>query len=547
MSASERALLICLCFVTGVAPARAETVQGIRAATSTPLAPRGGVMQIPLTAAQPGTGWPATLPLELADGVRLQGTVAWLHRTRLESAAARRWTADASGLGVRTIAPTDDTSRVDLGSPLLLVRLPPDGGGSVVFMGEPLSPRWFDPPPPATGPALKLESRPDRPDPASPLEYWRWTLLADQLGQSPPEIAFSDPAAAFLAEHYATIWRSALARLAAASPGVAAACRDQLTRIAMDGEQPFAAWVAQPAVVNDLLERCLDPDRDGDRLARAALAWSDAQSPLIAWPELVAAQEVRVAMVNQGLRPLVVRGRWTHVEEDVPIAVEIPAGQLTIVRLDRPPPPTPGLLGEVPEEPPAVLTLTASGVPPIRLAVGPRHLEARPPGVFLTPFRAPLTLAELQAGRQRAVAANRGTIAHVRRRAGRWEIFVDCRRPTPTTLGPQAEAVTLRLGPPQTPFATLLVPESGVVRRLDGDETLPNSLLVERRSYTDRWYMRMVVPDPWGGDPGPIGLFRLGCRRQHGDGEATETAPLTGPPWRRVTGAAEIDLNRWDD
>jgi hypothetical protein len=190
-----------------------------------------------------------------------------------------------------------------------------------------------------------------------------------------------------------------------------------------------------------------------------------------------------------------------------------------------------------------------------RLTFRVGDLPAGPPGFAFTPLRPPLTLAEAQAGWQRALPADRSTTARFRRLNRRWELFVECRRPDPsepsrdpvTISGVEdargVEAVAVLLGRGSTGVG-LTVPETGwhSIFRGDHDRTLE----VHRRSYQDRWFCRIVLPDRWLQEAGE-GPARIGLVRTHGDSESVETAPYPVLPWRLEPGRADISLDTWDD
>jgi hypothetical protein len=147
----------------------------------------------------------------------------------------------------------------------------------------------------------------------------------------------------------------------------------------------------------------------------------------------------------------------------------------------------------------------------------------------------------------------------LRRRADRWELFFDCRRPTPAAAvelnapGPTDdqhgkrghEAVTVVIGPSPEPRIVLSVPERGTHRLMRGDDD--GTLGIFRRSYIDRWYCRIVLPDAWltSEDPGAPPEISFGCARTHERSPAMETAPFTGPPWRHTPGRVRVRLDQW--
>src|SRR5690606_41807933 len=87
----------------------AETVRGVHAAIETPIAPRGGVVFVPLTAQRHGDRWPASLQLRLASGQMIDAVVAWGHA--MPAAVDREWRADPYGGAMRSIRPDDDRTQ----------------------------------------------------------------------------------------------------------------------------------------------------------------------------------------------------------------------------------------------------------------------------------------------------------------------------------------------------------------------------------------------------------------------------------------------------
>jgi hypothetical protein len=539
--------------------AAAEPVQGVRCRITEPIAVRGGVLMVPLEAERDGDGWPQTLDLVPIGGDPNRGVVAWVHPAT--PSIGRRWTDDPRGLAVRMIEPTDDTSVSGTGSPYLLARLPREGGGPLRIGNQTLHPRWRNQVTrtrrsgwPATG-ALELSSAPDRPDPDSPFEYWRWVLLADRMGLEPPASQAYGATAGLLAEHYAGLWQLGLARLNVREPDVSKRCRDLLTRICLDGEQPFAAWVIDPVSSSGLLAILLNFERPGYEIVEAAREWVDLQDVIVMRAPPPEPGLAGVGIVNPLDEPISVRFMWLG-SKRIAAAATIKPGQLTRVFVKAPAAlQTPGRtdLGRRGAEV-HVLMMDASGRQR-RLTFRVGDLPIQPPGFAFTPLRPPLTLAEAQAGWQRQLSADRSTTAQLRKLNRRWELFIECRRPqgsqpsgdAASVAGGQdtrgTEAVTVFLGGEWTGVG-LTVPETGWHSMIRGDHD--GTLEVHRRSYHDQWFCRIVIPDPWleGTNNGPA---RIGIVRTHGDGESIETAPYPALPWRIEPGRADINLNTWDN
>ena len=544
--------------------ASAQAVGGVQAAVTEPIAPRGGVLMVPLGARQPGRDWPATIQLSLADGRRIDGVVAWVHAA--PPANPPRWTDDPRRLAVRGIEPGDDTARAGSGAAFLLARMPKDGRGGLRLNGQLLWPVWRDLPvgwrePPPEAAPLEIVAAPDRPDPESPFEYWRWMLLADRRNRPPPPLSGFDEVERLVAEHYADLWRIGLGRLASRSREVADQCRDVLTRTSRDGRQRFAAWVADPTQGGELLGGLLSFHRPEQDVLADAIAWAMSRDEILVWAEAGYGDQVRVALTNPASSPLIAKFTWLG-GDNIPIAVRLEPETLARVNIDRPPLPGPSAIGlPRPEElPTQTLRVEAAGREH-RLTFGRRTTIARPPGVYGPALGRPPTLGELQTGRPHLVPPTRATFAHFRKHRGRWEVFFECRRPEPDADEPArrlraltshldargVEAVTLLLGPEDEhvgPVVVLVVPEKGERRLLVGPGD--PGLQVHRRSYADRWYCRIVLPRSWL-SPGEDQPTLLGFARTHGDGEAFESGPGTTAPWRPGPGRIAVDLGHWDD
>jgi hypothetical protein len=177
-------------------------------------------------------------------------------------------------------------------------------------------------------------------------------------------------------------------------------------------------------------------------------------------------------------------------------------------------------------------------------------------------FQSPLTLADVETQNRRHTPAAAVTTAQLRRRADHWEIFVECRRPSRSAgsdaaaggVPPAAqdwrdmrgvEAVSILCGPNEEAAVVLSVPERGEHRLFRGNSY--GTLEVHRRSYLDRWYCRIVLPEEWLMPENPDAPMQVwfGCVRTHGDSMSMETAPFTGVPWWQEPGRVHVRLNRW--
>ena len=545
----------------------ADPVRGIRSAVIEPIAIRGGVLMVPLTAQRPGDGWPERLTLTLADQRRVEGEVVWVHPIPVPM--RRHWTEDPRRLGVRRIQPTDDTSVGEGGAPYLLAHMPSDGQGVLRLRRQTLRPQWHDPPvraglmgaTSAHRGALALAEAADRPDPHSPFEYWRWVMLAHRLEMSAPSPLAYGEIGSMVAQHYADLWQLGLSRLGTLSPGVVDACRDLLTQTCRDHDQSFAVWVADPTELNSLLGLLLDLRSSDRRVMQSALAWADATDLRLVWPQGADRDRVTVAIANPTFDPVVAQFTWRGADH-LTVATRLEPAVLTRVHVDRPisPPPKPAVRTPLntPESIHETLLVEINGRA-IEITLRRGALMARPPGVLFAPLRAPLTLAEAQAHKQLAVPPDRSTLVQLRRLNRRWEIFLECRRPTPPASEADLaacadfhdtrgiEAVTLLIGPENPdggPTVVLTVPELGWRRLFVGSND--GTLQIHRRSYADRWYCRLVMPERWMAGR-MLGRVELGFVRTHGDSDAVEAGPNTTVPWQLDPGRVAVDISSWAD
>lgn len=535
------------------------------AATPNPVAIRGGVLMLPLTAQQPGTNWPAELQLQLDDGRTIGGRVAWIEP--VSPPAVRRWTDDPRHVVVRAVQPSDDSAQPSSGSPVLLARLPENATGSLRLDRQSLQPLWKDrvPAPPVIDPELRkltIRSRPDMPDPDAPLEYWRWVLIAERLEMSPPGLQQYDELQAMLAEHQSELWRLGLARIEGVDERLSDRLRHLLTSVSDDRGQQFATWCDDPAALDALLRTLLQFDLADATVAEEARAWLEAQRPVLMWPISLYGDTVELALVNRLDRAVRADLMWQDTTAPAE-SLRLPPGVLSRVQLQRPQPAARGIGVPTTEQMgPQVLNVVAGRSRIGSITFPPPTVIARPPGVFVTAFHPPLTLADVERSRQAPVSAPRATTANVRRLGGRWEVFIECRRPQPeddvrpavlqgaTTIQDlrSIEAVTLLLGWDRLrddPAIVLAVPERGWWTLLRGRQH--GALQIHRGTYADRWYCRVVLPDEWLENALEPDMLQLCLVRTHrGDG-AMETAPNRALPWRPEPGLIRIDISEWDD
>jgi len=538
--------------LSAMAPADAA---GPEPTSTNPIAVLGGVVAIPLKTPAEGTGFPAEMSIIVKDGAassRVTGRVVWLVDPGSSRGAnlERHWTASANPLVVRQLPDGGDPrsligeEAISVAGALVLAQLPLTSTKATLRLGETeLSPQWIEPgPPPAIDPELGASWRDDRPDPISPFDWFRWTLFAEarnELAPAPP----GDAATQLMARHVADLWRAGLARVARQSRGVSLTLRAWLTatcrvedmsgarKLLGESGREIAAWIADSADMSSLLSLLLDQTRDDDATMRAALAWSDARTPLTMWIDSDVAGVLTFAVANPLESEIVVRVQWLG-EQLPPLATLVPPRTIGHMRVERPVRPTKlgSLGGDAPEA--LVLSLAAENFRK-RIAVAPAAVAARPPAISFGEFVARVNLWEAQSGRSTPVAPEWATTASLRRRGERWELFAECRAPRST----DDDGVRIVLGGKE-----LKVRRDGTV---SGDTELGFDLGV--RTFDGLWRFRLALPNAW--VPKPVdgsAIVRMSLRREVGP--LRTTAVLAVPAHADRDGtvpSVEVDLGAW--
>ncbi|TVQ54897.1 MAG: hypothetical protein EA377_04590, partial [Phycisphaerales bacterium] len=372
-----------------------------------PVAPRGGVMMVPLPPRDGNAPWPAEMTITLNDDRQLTGPIGWI--TPQTRPAPFRWTRDPRHLSIRAIRPDDRATSGRPGQAVLLVELPPDGDGPVHLGGRTLTPIWVDLPGLPEGgaddgrpPRLERLWRDDRPDPESPFEYWRWVLLAERLDRRPPpppgpmssDERADEMVVSLLARHYADLWRAAIHRVERQRGDLGSLLRDRLTWTGYANSRRIALWVADPAETSRLLNLLLRWERPIERIIDEVQDWSDAQDEVIIRIEYETATEVGLAIVNPAFRRAVAFLQWDRPDE-IPLAVELPPGSLTRTRIDRPAvelrPPSIAGQRVRPAAQPDELDVTI-GDWTHTYTIGPRAIAVHPPGFVFPTLREPFSL-----------------------------------------------------------------------------------------------------------------------------------------------------------
>ncbi len=71
-------------------------------------------------------------------------------------------------------------------------------------------------------------------------------------------------------------------------------------------------------------------------------------------------------------------------------------------------------------------------------------------------------------------------------------------------------------------------------------------LEIYRRSWDDRWYARVILPNAWIAPDPTDGSVSFGALRRHADSDAIETSPTAALPWRIRPGRVTANLSTWE-
>jgi hypothetical protein len=521
-----------------------------------PVAVRGGIVAIPLRMPEPGKSLPAEWTVTLVDGdarSEIRGRVVWLATPSAQPMP--RWTRSANPTLVRSMPADVDPREIlageagrglrTLDAAMLLVAAPSASmEATLAINGVEVRPLWIEPGASLATDSLELSIDPeraaewalDRPDPESPFEWFRWTLVGRDANEPIPAPP-GDAASQLFARHVAELWRAGLARIERQSKGVADDLRQWLTatsswKSAGAAEGPsIATWLADPTELGSLLGILLDRQRDDEVVMQAALAWMDARTPLLSWVESDRAGTIQMVFANPMRDEIVVRTQWLG-ENLAPLATLVQPRSVERMAIRRPE----SRIAAVGE--PIVLGVQADDLVR-RFPFAPRAVVARPPALSFGPFVPPMTLADAQAGRSGVMPEEWTTVAQLRRRAGRWELFAECLAPPASMQTSDAEDM-IRL---------VLQGREVSVRRdgsLDGTDAGDAGLEAHVRAYADRWRLRLLLPEEWLPRPGSIGaVATIGMRRDAGDRSAT--AVVARVAFDERIPLVEIDLSAWSD
>ncbi len=530
--------------VPGAASRSEPPVPGVAPSVDVVTCVPGGVAAVPLE-----RRGDAAVPARVAvvvGALRSQAPVVWVGARPDDG--ARFWTRSPEQVEAAMACELPADPRPEsTGQLFAMVELPAVGEGDLEVAGRPVRARWLPSPQRlrSDAPLLSVAATPseDRPDPTTPVEYWRWSLLAERSGARVGDPR-GDAADRLWARHVESLWAAGLERVRAQSRGMHAEVVDALVGLAEDleGRRSVAAWVARPRELRTLLGILVDTERTGADAAQAALTWSRTRWIVTAWIEEDAGDRVLLAVANPSAGERVLAAEWVASDGQSPrSSILAKPRRVTRAWIDRPAlPADPERLVSARERP--ELLELADGTMRTRLAAGAREYPVRPPERSFGTFLPPLSLADAQAGSIEPVPGAWATSAALRRRAGRWELFVDALRPA-GAAEPELDEVIVRLGDPSSPSHAFAVSAAGALEMRAGSDDGVGAGFMR---WDDRWRARIELPEAWL-PVGAVGArpMMISIERVPGAAAPRQTAALAVPPWRSVPPPVIVDLSAW--
>ncbi|MEE2681155.1 MAG: hypothetical protein VX641_02160 [Planctomycetota bacterium] len=486
---------------------------------------------------------PESVELRLDDDSSISGLIAWIgmHLQPGDLPILPVWTGQFSPLRVIT-APDSPALRSQL-SGVILLTPDEDYSGSFRLEEQSITPRWMAPAPRQQGEMLPARVGPDWPPLDEPADWWRWSLIADSEGAIAPDPA-GDPRSRLIARNIASLWRAGLDRIERASPGTADELRDLLVARCRDDQGlQVAAWITDTDELNSILGLLIDLDRPVELTVRSLLFYLDARFPVLAWPMSSTDARSHITLANPTDAEQILRIQWVE-DDPVPVAAIIPPGRLLDVVVDRPV----DRSSAVPRSSDATNTLVLSTTagPQTRLEIPPRLLEAKPPGLQFGPFLVPMNLSQAWDGELLPQTPGFATSALLRKRRGRWELFIECL--VGTGPGSDEDLIEVHLGPPNAPVRLISVAADGRLVFSPGSGTLRGAE-VSISHFPDRWRAVLSL-DPSlvqsAAAPGTTQTMLIGMRRLL-NGNVIGVSDGAAPAWDPRIPVRMVDLSEWGD
>lgn len=502
----------------------------------------GGVAAIPLER-DDGTPWPSRVPVRIG-GLESQAAVVWVGPGADDP--ARWWTRSPERISAMAAPGAPDGAA---GAAFAMVELPASPVKEFEVCGAAVAARWL-PAPAALRPdspvlAVPATRSDDRPDPTTPSEHWRWALVAARQGAILGE-ARGGASDRLWGRHVACLWLGGLERIRLHSRGIHADLLDVLAGSCEDADhrRSVGAWATAPQELRALLAILVDPERTDADAAQAALTWMNTRWTCTLWVEEDFGERVRIAVANPTAGERVIRFQWTGTAGvSLPAAVVARPRAITRAWIDRPalqPGSDPFVVDRMRSE----SIEAVDGEVRTQLVVGAREYPARPPGLSFGTFMPPLGLSDAQARSIAPPPAEWRTSASLRRRGGRWELFIEAFRPEGAP-GAAEDHVIVRLGDPEDPSHVFRVGASGSLEMQAGSDA---GVAAGFMAWHDRWRARVELPEEWLPPSGTTARpLLVSVERVPGSARARQAAGVARPSWIPSAPPILVDLGAWDD
>ena len=539
---SHAVALLMSCAVAFLTPI--ATARDIRPRFDSVVCTPGGVAAIALERTALSE-WPARIPVKIG-ALQSQATLV-LIAPRPDD-GLRSWTRAPAQVDVALVSELPETPEPEtLGGIFAMVELPASGDGDIEIGGVSMTAHWLPAPKRvrADAPVLFVPATisDDRPDPNTPFEFWRWSLIAERQGARIGEPR-GRAAEKLWARHVQSLWLGALERVRATSRGVHDELSDLLAGVVEDPDyaRSVAAWAVRPEDLRTLLALLVDHQRNNAEIVEAALTWARGRWTCTMWVEEDCGDRIRLAVANPTSGERILQLSWNgSAGESSTSALVVPPHRIARAWVDRPPlQPTADAYSN---DRMRTESLEATdGEAHMKLMVGGREYPVKPPALAFGAFMPPLSLADIQSSSIEPIAPAWQTSASLRCRAGRWELFVEAFRPQDAPA-PERDEVIVRIGDANDPSHVLRITGDGALEMKLGDD---DGVAVGFMAWTDRWRARVEIPEKWLGTPTPGARpLLLSVERVPGPTQPRQCAGLSRPAWLPSAPPILVDLGLW--
>jgi len=372
------------------------------------------------------------------------------------------------------------------------------------------------------------------PDHALPFERFRYDIGVPMRGW--PRMQAFDPGSGndLASRAVSALWRAAIWRVMASSPGPAIELAEQLVASCSDStaRAPIAAWIADERELVAILDLVLDRELSAQGAANRIDEFLRHRTPVLWWVEDSDRTSVTIALANPTTRAQLVRFVWlVGSESDMVVRPEtVQPAEVLRVRIARPTVAVNVLGAEQDERIESLRVEFSTGAKKIDLPKGTQPSE--PQGFELKDFFAPLNLVTVSGEDRTPPEPVGGSYAALRPRLAGWELFVEAR--TAATLA-EASNWIAAYGPAGR---MIRIDALGAVTKESCDDLAPDA--VEFAHFPDRFRGGFVVPSGWTKRTDDATIIEVGFRRAWRAGFVD--APFPTVPWRSRPRTQAIDI-----